>query len=105
MPPCTEEWDAKEYSWKWVTAAGLLCRTACDFVYAKFTPTTDVGGVTIRNGEDANGEIIVVLLTAGAYNCECSPRRPIYCRRGLYIDTITTGAVLVQWRDRTSAEG
>jgi len=105
MEECTEHWDAKEYSWKWVTAAGLLCPSACDYVYAKFTHTATAGGVTIRHGENANGEIIVVMLTAGAYNCEVSPRRPIYCRRGLYIDTITTGALLVQWRPRASKEG
>jgi len=105
MPPHTEEWDSKEYSWKWVTAAELLCRSACDFIYAKLTPAAAAGGTTLRNGENANGEIIAVMLTAGAYNCEVSPRRPIYCRRGLYVDTVTTAGVLVQWRVRKSQEG
>jgi len=105
MPPHTEEWDAKEYSWKWVTDAELLSRGACDLIYAKFTPDTDVGNVTLYNGEDGNAEVIIKLLTAGAYNCEFSPRRPVYCRRGLYIGTITTGDVFVQWRVRSSKEG
>lgn len=95
-----ESRDSKDYSWKWVTVAQVLSLGPCDFIYAKFTPDTDVGGVTLYNGEDANGEILVKLLTAGAYNCEVSPRRPIYCRRGLYVDTLTTGDVLVQWRER-----
>ena len=105
MPPHTEEWEAKEYSWKWVTAAELLCPTACDFIYAKFTPTEEAGGVTLYHGENATGLVIVILLTAGAYNCEVSPRRPVYCRRGLYVDTVTTGTLLVQWRVRSSKEG
>ena len=105
MPPHTEEWDAKEYDWKNVAAAELLCPSACDFIYAKFSPTETAGGVTIRNGENTNGEVLVIMLTAGAYNCEVSPRRPIYCRRGIYVDTITTGTLLVQWRPRSSQEG
>ena len=105
MPPHTEEWDSKEFSWKWVTAAELLSHHACDLIYAKFTPDTDVGNVTLRNGHDNTGEVIMKLLTAGAYNCEFSPRRPVYCPRGLYVDTITTGDVFVQWRVRDSEEG
>lgn len=91
--------DSKEYSWKWVTASELLSRRPCDFVYAKFTPTSEAGGTTLRNGEDANGEIIAVMLTAGAYNCEVAPCKPIYCSRGLFVDTVTTGGLLVHWRE------
>ena len=102
---CTEIYDAKQWSWKWITVSELLCRGACDFLYAKLTPDAAAGGTTLRDGEDANGTIIAVMLTAGAYNCEVSPRRPIYCRKGLFVDEITTAGVLVQWRERSSKEG
>lgn len=97
--------DAKEYSWKYVTDAEVLCKGACDLLYAKLTPDSTVADVTLYNGEDDTGEVIIKIAAAGLYNNEVSPCVPIYCRRGLYVGTITTGDVLVQWRVRDSEEG
>jgi len=101
-----QERDAKEYAWKWVTAAELLCPSACDFLYAKVNPVDDTCNVTIYDGEDASGAIISVIDSQFVTNCELSPAKPIYCRRGLYVGTMT-GCVgmLVQWRPRSSKEG
>jgi len=97
--------DSKEYSWKYVTDAELLCKGTCDFLYAKLTPDATVSDVTLYDGEDTNGKIIDTIRAAGLYNNECSPPVGLYCRRGLYVDTITTGDVLVVWRVRSSKEG
>jgi len=97
--------DSKEYSWKYVTDAELLCNTACDFLYAKLTPDATVADVTLYNGENNLGQVIVKIAAAGLYNNECNPPVGLYCPKGLYVDTITTGDVLVVWRVRSSKEG
>jgi len=97
--------DSKEYSWKYVTDAELLSKSACDFLYAKLTPDTTVADVTLYNGENTNGEKIVKIAAAGLYNNECNPPVALYCPRGLYVGTVTTGDVLVVWRVRGSKEG
>ena len=95
-----EKCDSKEYSWKWVTGDELLSHGSCELLYAKLTPDTAAGSCVIYDGENALGETIVILRTSGLYNCECNPCVPIYCRRGLYIGSLTTAKVLVQWRER-----
>ena len=100
-----EERNAKCYSWKLVTDAELLCKGACDFLFAKLTSDAGASNVTLYNGEDANGEVICTIRAAGLYNNECKPPVGLYCRKGLYVGTITTGEVLVVWRVRGSKEG
>lgn len=100
-----EERDSKEYSWKWVGAAELLCKVACDLVYAKLVSDTDVGNGTLYNGEDDSGEAIIKLATAYIINMEIAPPKPIYCPRGLYVGTLTSCDIFVMWRVRTSKEG
>lgn len=101
-----QERNAKEYSWKWVTAAEILSKVACDLCYIKVVPSGDTCDVDIYDGENTNGTPIITMTSAGKYSCEMHPSAPIYCRRGLYIDTLTgiTG-ILVQWRPRSSQEG
>jgi len=98
--------DAKEYSWEYVTLDNtLLTSMACELVYARLTPDTAAAAASIFNGENENGQLVGILRTAELYNCEIAPPVPIYCRRGLYIDALTTGAVLIIWRNRPSPEG
>ena len=97
--------NSKDYSWKLVTDAELLCKGACDFLYAKLTSDTTVSDVTLYDGENVNGKKICKIDAAGLYNNECSPPVALYCPRGLYIGTITTGDVLIVWRVRDSKEG
>lgn len=92
---------SKEYSWKWVdTDKTLLSHGSCDFLYAKLTPDSEAGSCILYDGENDNGETIVELRTSGLYNCEANPCVPIYCRRGLYVGSLTDAGVLVQWRER-----
>lgn len=92
--------ESKEFSWKWVTADELLSRRACELVYARLTPATDAGLCILYNGENADGEVIEQLETAGMNNCEFYPAKPVYCGRGLYVGTVTTvKGIFVQWRE------
>ena len=103
----TEERDAKEYAWKWVTATGLLCRSACDLNYVLLTPDDGACIITLYDGEDTSGKIIATVKTIAARSTEFSPSKPIYCRRGLYLSNIVDNVLgtLVQWRPRASKEG
>ncbi|GAJ09523.1 unnamed protein product [marine sediment metagenome] len=92
--------DSKEVAWKWVNEAEVLSKSACDLIYAKFVSDETVGNTTLYDGEDTNGKPIIRLATAYITNAELAPPQPIYCRRGLYVDTITSGDVLVMWRVR-----
>lgn len=93
------ERESKEYSWAWVGAARLLSKGACELLYAKLTPDAAAANVTLYDGENTTGEVIVTLRTSGLFNCECNPCRPLYCRKGLYVGTPTDGDVLLQWRE------
>lgn len=97
--------ESKEYSWKYVTADELLSKGPCELIYAKLTPATDVGSAIFYDGENATGKKILELATSQLYNCEVAPCVPIYCRRGLYIGTVTTvDGILVMWRELTYKE-
>jgi len=93
------EFESKECSWKWVTGDELLSHGQCELIYACFTADTAAGSFVLYDGENANGKRIVTKKTAGLYNCEFSPRHPVYCRRGIYVGSLTTGGVFVQWHE------
>lgn len=98
--------ESKEYSWKYVTADELLTPNPCELIYAKLTPTTDVGSAILYNGESVTGREIVKLAAGGLYNCECAPPVPVYCGRGLYVgSTSTIDGILVIWRESGYKEG
>lgn len=92
--------DSINYSWKYITADECLSNGACELVYAKLTPAAAAGSAILYNGENDKGDKITELNTAGLTNCECSPPVPIYCRRGLYVGSVTTvDGILVLWRE------
>ena len=92
--------DSIEYSWKYVTGDELLSHGECELIYAKLVSAADVGSAILYDGENANGEKIVELATSGLYTCELSPRCPVYCRRGLYVGTVTSvDGIFIQWRE------
>jgi len=94
------EVESKEYSWKWVTADELLSHGACEFLYARLTPPTDAASAILYDGENDLGTQILKIATGGLYNSECKPSKPIYCRKGLYVGSLTALAgLLVQWRE------
>jgi len=102
-----QERDAKEYSWKWLTASELLSRSACDLCYVLLTPDSAACGITLYDGESTAGKIIATVKTIDAQSTEFSPAKPIYCRRGLYYSNVAQNVLgtLIQWRPRASEEG
>lgn len=95
------EVESKEYSWKWVTADELLSHGACELLCVKFVPDSSATATcTIYDGENTNGDIIVAFRTAQSRQADFKPAKPVYCRRGLYLDSIANVlGVFVQWRE------
>lgn len=92
--------DSKEYSWAYVTADRLLQQGPCELLYAYLVPSGASTVNYIRNGVDANGDLIVCLESAVVTGHPFKPPKPIYCDKGLWVDvgTNTTG-IFVQWRN------
>lgn len=99
------EVESKQYSWKWVTADELLSHGACEFLFCRLTADTEAGSAILYDGENAAGTQILKIATGGLYNAECRPPVPIYCRRGLYVGSLTTAEILVQWRELGHGKG
>ena len=96
-----DEVESKAYSWKWITADELLSHGACELLYALLIPSASATSTaTIYDGEDINGEVVVAFRTAQSNQADFSPAKPIYCRRGIFVDTIANVlGVFVQWRE------
>lgn len=95
-----EKVDSKEYSWEWVTADRLLSLGPCELVYAIVYGTGTYG--TLYDGENTSGKVIATVQTEAAAHAPLSPKAPIYCSRGLYLDITVSDAgdgFLVQWRE------
>jgi hypothetical protein len=92
--------ESKECSWKWVTADELLSNGPCELVYAQ--AVSDGGKIQdtwLYNGHSTSGEKIMNFQKGTQGNIILSPKVPIYCRLGLYVDVgSSTEGVLVQWR-------
>ncbi|GAI43554.1 unnamed protein product [marine sediment metagenome] len=95
-----EERDSKEYSWRWVTASELLSHGACELLFVLLTSPDDISDCTLYDGETNLGRTIVKLEGSANRSFPFLPAKPIYCRRGLYVEkgTRMTG-VLIQWRE------
>ena len=91
---------SKEYSWKWITASGLLSHGACELVFAHCLADGAHSGVYLYDGENTTGDIIVQFQSGVKEGTPFSPRVPVYCRRGLYavIASNVTG-MFIQWRE------
>lgn len=97
--------DSKEYSWARVMEDRLLSHGACELLYAYLDAGTADDYATIYDGENTSGEVITIVRSAAKNPRPFSPKVPVYCRRGLYIDLATaTSVVFVQWRELGSAK-
>ena len=92
--------ESKEFSWAYVTASRMLKQGPCELLYAYLVPSAASTLNYIRDGVDANGDLIVNLECAVVTGHEFKPPKPLYCNKGLYI-TIGTGTtgIFVQWRN------
>lgn len=92
--------ESKEYSWAWVTNSRLLSHGACELLYAFITPSKSEAEVYLYEGESTGGNKIFRFVTASKGTRVFSPKAPVYCRKGLYVDIGKgTEGVFVQWRE------
>jgi len=93
--------DSKEYSWAWVTADRLLSHGACELIFTYHVPSTaGTSTVNFYDGENINGDLIVKCRTAESRATMFMPPKPVYCRRGLYVDIKANClGVFVMWRE------
>jgi len=98
--------DAKEYSWKWVTASELLCKTPCELCAVIQTCKTTPCRTHIFNGEDNTGEMVVRLECLANRSVPAILHHHIYCRRGLYVElSDDTYGIFIQWLERPQGIG
>jgi hypothetical protein len=98
--------ESKEYSWKWVTATGLLSHGACELVYARTMSAGAENSTYLYDGENTNGTPIVEFEGGVSDGHEFSPKEPVYCRHGLYfVKGTSTVGIFVQWRELGHKEG
>lgn len=97
--------ESKEYSWAWVTVDKFLSHGPCELCYAYLVPSAATTDSHIYDGESTKGDKIVTLESAAANPRPFSPKVPVYCRKGLYVDvgTSVTG-IFVQWRELSYKE-
>jgi hypothetical protein len=94
------ERESKEYSWAWITDDSLLSHGPCELVYFECWPSNTNMSVYVYDGESAVGEVIVKVFSATKRNYRFSPKVPVYCRRGLYVNfDEKIGGMFVQWRE------
>lgn len=92
--------ESKEYSWKWVTADELLSHGPCELLYARTMTALAEANTFLYDGENTLGTPIVEFESGIAQGHTFSPKAPVYCRKGLYVDIGTnTIGVFVQWRE------
>lgn len=91
---------SKDYSWAWVTGDIQLSHGPCELIYAALVPSGATTDSVLYNGEDTAGDQIVTLKAATVRIMPFSPKEPVYCDKGLYVDvgTSVTG-IFVQWHE------
>lgn len=92
--------DSREYSWAWVTADRRLSLGPCELVFALLTAGAGNADVTLYDGENTSGDIILTLEALQHVTQQAHLLVFAYCRRGLYVDigTNVTGC-FIQWRE------
>jgi hypothetical protein len=93
--------------WAWVTASRRLCTRECELIYAvQFNDVANVATFAdIYDGADVNGDL-VAHFPGNQLRTPFSPREPVYCRRGLFVNV--TGAItglFVQYRELAQETG
>lgn len=92
--------ESKGYSWAWVTADRLLSHGPCELVYAFCVPDDNEPEAYVYDGENTAGDKIFRFTGSNKRGLPFSPKVPVYCRRGLYVDIgKDIEGIFVQWRE------
>jgi hypothetical protein len=100
LPENGEEDCSKDYAWEFITSSRSVTKSKAEITYLNFVPSAATADAAIYNGQDANGKLVLSFLATVALNTEASPKKPIYCDKGIFIHigSNITG-LLIQWRD------
>ena len=97
--------NSKEFSWAWVTDDRVLSLGPCELLYAYLVPSDATTDSVIYNGQNTKGDAIVTLKAAAVTGHKFTPKVPVYCDKGLYVDVGTNvSGIFVQWRDLKGTE-
>ena len=93
--------ESKEYSWVFATVSRVLSHGPCELVFAHLSAEAVNDDTYLRNGENTNGDPIVIMESGLKESVPFFPKEPVYCEKGLFVE-ITDGnvkGVFVQWRE------
>lgn len=98
--------DAKEYSWKWVTADELLSRRPCEICSLVLSCEEGACSAVVYNGENTEGEVVMSIKSLEKRAQHVFLHHHVYCRRGLYV-ALDDGCrgLFVQWLERPQGVG
>jgi len=85
----------KKIKWTRVTADQKLLNGPGWLHSAFFVPSSAGGDVVIRDGADANGEIVIKMVSQLVSTVPLTPTSPIRLQKGLFIDWGTTADSLL----------
>lgn len=92
--------ESKEYSWRYCTTDQILSKGPCELLYFNVCPSAGAAECALYNGTDTSGELIIPIYLTVQLNYDYSPKQPIYCSKGLFIDIgANVTGVLVQYRN------
>ena len=75
-------------AWDWVTADRILVKSPCELIYALLVPSAAASDVSLYDGFDSGGKLIVQLKTTLNIFHPFQPPEPILCSQGLFIDVV-----------------
>lgn len=89
----------EKVQWAWVTVDRVLSSGPCELIYAYLVVSAASTDSALYDGVDTAGDKIVALVSATARGHPFSPKEPVPCRKGLFVDvgTNVTG-IFVEWR-------
>lgn len=89
---------SREYSWAWVMGSRLVTHGPCDLVYAFCVPNDTEPEAYVYDGENTTGDKILRFTGSSKRGIPFSPKVPVYCRRGLYLDIgKDIEGIFIQW--------
>ena len=95
--------ESEKYKWAWMTKDTLLYDDCCELLYVyAYNDSSNPATVTIYDGDNTHGDIVVVVYQPATGSEHFSPKEPVYCRSGLYVVLSSeVDGCFVQWRNKS----
>ena len=92
----------KQRQSNYFTADGVISKRPGWLHYAAVIPTGATTNTYLYDGQNTTGDKIIPLQAAAATLTPFAPAKPIYFKKGLYLDVGTdVSGVFVQWEEET----